>query len=197
MCLVQRIPAFPGRRENLDEHPDAPFTLKMLQSLFPDFKAVLFRLVYHWVCILGYLSLVEQDGLEKPHFTPVEDIPLLEPPDEEYPFTLTTGSLYYQWHSGTMTRRSATLNREYPEVFAAVNPKDAEQIEIKDGERIRVLSRRGEIETAALLTDMVQEKTIFIPLHYKETAAKVLINPSILDNAKVPELLCAVRIEKL
>jgi len=145
----------------------------------------------------AYFSLVEQDGLEKPHFTPVEDIPLVEPPDDDYPFTLTTGSLYYQWHSGTMTRRSAILNREYPEVFAAMNPQDAEQLEIRNGERIRVLSRRGEIETAALLTDMVQEKTIFIPFHYKETATKVLINPSVFKKAKVPELLCAVRIEKL
>jgi len=144
-----------------------------------------------------YFSLVEQDGLGKPHFTPVEDIPLLEPPDKQYPFTLTTGSLYYQWHSGTMTRRSATLNREYPDIFAAMNPKDAGVLDIRNGERIRVLSRRGEIETAALLTDMVQEKTIFIPFHYKETATKVLINPSVLENAKVPELLCAVRIEKL
>lgn len=142
-------------------------------------------------------SLVEQKGLEKPHFTPVEDIPLIEPPDEAYPFTLTTGSLYFQWHSGTMTRRSATLNREYPEVFAAIHPKDAERLEIRNGERIRVLSRRGELETAALLTDMVQEKTLFIPFHYKEIATKVLINPSILATAKVPELLCAVKVEKL
>ncbi|MBN1937550.1 MAG: methyltransferase domain-containing protein [Anaerolineae bacterium] len=40
-------------RKTIDEHPDAPFTLKMLQSLFPDFEPVLFRLVFHWVCILG------------------------------------------------------------------------------------------------------------------------------------------------
>ena len=145
----------------------------------------------------AYFSLVEQDGLEKPHFTPVEAISLIEPPDEEYPFTLTTGSLYYQWHSGTMTRRSATLNREYPEVFAAINPNDAKQLQIRNGERIRILSRRGEIETASLITDMVQEKTLFIPFHYKETAAKVLINPSTMDRANIPESLCAVRIEKL
>ena len=144
-----------------------------------------------------YFSLVEQDGFKKPRFTPVEDIPLIEPTDTKYPFTLTTGSLYYQWHSGTMTRRSATLNREYPEVFAAMHKKDAESFDIRNGERIRVMSRRGEIETAALLTDMVQEKTIFIPFHYKETAARVLINPSLLKKTKVPEYLCAVRVEKL
>ncbi|MFC1501942.1 formate dehydrogenase subunit alpha [bacterium] len=144
-----------------------------------------------------YFSPVEQDGYTKPHFTPVRDIPLIEPTDVTYPFTLTTGSLYYQWHSGTMTRRSATLNREYPEVFAALHRKDAESLNIRNGERIRVISRRGEMETAALLTDMVQEKTIFIPFHYKETAARVLINPSLLKKTKVPDHLCAVRIEKL
>ena len=77
----------------------------------------------------------------------------------------------------------------------AVTP--AERLKIRNGERIRVLSHRGEIETAALLTDMVQEKTIFIPLHYKETATKMLINPSVFDKAKTFELLCAVRVEKL
>lgn len=143
------------------------------------------------------VSPVAQEGRVQPFFTPVEDIPLIEPPNETYPFTLTTGSLYYQWHSGTMTRRSATLNREYPDVFAALNPKDAESLQIRNGERVRVISRRGEIETAALLTDMVQQKTIFIPFHYKETAARVLINPSIANKAKVAEFFCAVRVEKL
>jgi predicted molibdopterin-dependent oxidoreductase YjgC len=139
--------------------------------------------------------LTEQNGKGKEHFTPVEDIPLVEPPDEEYPFTLTTGSLYWHWHSGTMTRRSATLSREYPEVFAAINPKDAEQLGIRKNQRIRVISKRGEIETAAMITDRVQEKTVFIPQHYKNTASKVLMNPSNLTNGKAPEMFCAVRVE--
>jgi|GEM_PF-1818083 len=41
-------------RKTIDEHPDAPFTLNMLQGLFPaDFEPLFFRLVFHWVCILG------------------------------------------------------------------------------------------------------------------------------------------------
>ncbi len=40
-------------RKTIDEHPDAPFTLAMLQSLFDGFEPVLSRLVFHWVCILG------------------------------------------------------------------------------------------------------------------------------------------------
>lgn len=44
-------------RKTIDEHPDAPFTLNMLQALFPEFEPVLFRLVFHWVCILGVYRL--------------------------------------------------------------------------------------------------------------------------------------------
>jgi len=139
--------------------------------------------------------LVEQNGREKEHFTPVQDIPLIEPPDDEYPFILTTGSLYWHWHSGTMTRRSATLSREYPEVFAAINPKDAEQLGIRKNQRIRIISKRGEMETAAMITDKVQAKTVFIPQHYKNTASKVLLNPSNVANGKAPEMFCAVRVE--
>jgi ubiquinone/menaquinone biosynthesis C-methylase UbiE/uncharacterized protein YbaR (Trm112 family) len=41
-------------RKTIDEHPDAPFKLEMLQSLFPSqFEPLCFRLVFHWVCILG------------------------------------------------------------------------------------------------------------------------------------------------
>lgn len=45
-------------RKTIDEHPDAPFELHMLQRLFPgEFRPVLFRLVFHWVCILGVYRL--------------------------------------------------------------------------------------------------------------------------------------------
>ncbi len=48
-------------RKTIDEHPDAPFKLRMLQSLFADgqtgFETLLLRLVFHWVCILGVYRL--------------------------------------------------------------------------------------------------------------------------------------------
>lgn len=45
-------------RKTIDEHPDAPFQLHMLQSLFADdFEALCARLVFHWVCILGVYRL--------------------------------------------------------------------------------------------------------------------------------------------
>jgi SAM-dependent methyltransferase len=45
-------------RTTIDEHPDAPFYLRMLESLFAgDFETLCTRLVFHWVCILGVYRL--------------------------------------------------------------------------------------------------------------------------------------------
>lgn len=45
-------------RKTIDEHPDAPFRLDMLESLFADgFATLCTRLVFHWVCILGVYRL--------------------------------------------------------------------------------------------------------------------------------------------
>ncbi len=51
-------------RKTIDEHPDAPFELHMLQRLFPgDFRPVTFRLVFHWVCILGVYRFLPEEEL--------------------------------------------------------------------------------------------------------------------------------------
>ena len=45
-------------RTTIDEHPDAPFRLRMLESLFErNFEPLCTRLVFHWVCILGVYRL--------------------------------------------------------------------------------------------------------------------------------------------
>jgi SAM-dependent methyltransferase len=45
-------------RKTIDEHPDAPFELRMLDKLFADgFESLCTRLVFHWVCILGVYRL--------------------------------------------------------------------------------------------------------------------------------------------
>jgi SAM-dependent methyltransferase len=50
-------------RRTIDEHPDEPFHLGELQRLFPaDFEPLLFRLVFHWVCILGVYRLAQPEA---------------------------------------------------------------------------------------------------------------------------------------
>jgi ubiquinone/menaquinone biosynthesis C-methylase UbiE len=52
-------------RTTIDEHPDAPFKLRMLESLFEDgFASLCTRLVFHWVCILGVYRLQSTSSCE-------------------------------------------------------------------------------------------------------------------------------------
>jgi formate dehydrogenase alpha subunit len=121
-----------------------------------------------------------------------------ELPDDEYTFVLSTGRVYWHWHTGTMTRRTSTLDREVPAGYVEINPKDAEKLNIQKGDRVRISSRRGQIETQVLVTEKVKEGSVFVPFHFREAAANVLTNPAVDPVAKIPEYkVCAVKIEKI
>jgi formate dehydrogenase alpha subunit len=131
-------------------------------------------------------------------FHAIEYLPPEELPDKEYPYMLTTGRIYVHYHTGTMTRRSPSLNKEVEEGFAEINPRQAKELGIIQGERIKVLSRRGEIEIKADLSERMERGMIFIPFHFVESAANRLTNPAFDPIAKIPEFkVCAVRIEKV
>lgn len=133
----------------------------------------------------------------KGKFHPVEYLPPAEVPDEQYPFVVTTGRIYYHFHTRTMTGRSEALNREAPEGYVEINPADAEKLNICSGVRVRVSSRRGQIVTKALVTDTVPPKTLFIPFHFLEAAANLLTNSALDAIAKIPEYkVCAANLER-
>jgi predicted molibdopterin-dependent oxidoreductase YjgC len=134
---------------------------------------------------LGYFSAVE---FKEPD----------EVPDEEYPLTLTTGRIMFHYHTGSMTRRSEKLHREVPEGYVEISPEDADRLGLGKSESVRVISRRGEIETMAWITRRVPPGVVFIPFHFAEAAANVLTNPALDPVAKIPEYkVGAVRVEKI
>jgi predicted molibdopterin-dependent oxidoreductase YjgC len=124
--------------------------------------------------------------------------PPAEGPDADYPFWLTTGTIFTQYLTGTMTRRCASLHHENPEVFVEINPVDARRLHIEEGEEVAAGSRRGTIKAKALLTERVKPGVVFIPLHYVENAANRLTNPALDPVTKTPEYkVCAVRLDKV
>jgi len=129
-------------------------------------------------------------------FIPVEFIPPSEPTDSSYPFILTTGRSYFHYHTGTMCRRTITLEREEPECMVEINPADAARLEVRQNDPVRVSSRRGSIEVKARVTETVPEGIVFIPFHFREAAANLLTINAVDPNAKIPEFkVCAVALE--
>jgi assimilatory nitrate reductase catalytic subunit len=137
------------------------------------------------------------DGKAK--FHPIDIQPPKEVPDEEYPLILTSGRVVYQYLSGNQTRRIGFLVQQCPEPYVEIHPETAMKLKVSDGERVRVISRRGEGMFPALIVRTIRPDTIFIPYHWGEQlAVNQLTNPALDPTSKIPEFkACAARIEKI
>ena len=96
---------------------------------------------------------------------PADYAPPHEVPDEEYPLWLTTGRVVYHFHTRTKTGRSKELHNAAPDAFIQMSEADAAKYGIKDGEMVRVESRRGHVVAPAKIGD-IEQGVIFIPFHY-------------------------------
>ncbi len=133
----------------------------------------------------------------KGKFFAVEFKEAVELPDEEYPFLFTTGRVLYHFHTGTVSRRSKGLNEIYPEALVEINPHDAQELKVKDGEFIEVTSRRGKIKVKVKITEKSGKGVLFMSFHFHEAAANLLTNAALDPVAKIPEYkVCAVKIKK-
>jgi len=134
------------------------------------------------------------DGLG--HFQPVDYCPPAELPDEEYPYVLMTGRSIFHYHTGTMTRRTPKLDSEVSDGFVQINPADAANGRIRNGDVVTLRSRRGSIDALAKVTTDVPPRMVFVPFHFAEACANVLTNPALDPACKMPEYkVCAVNVE--
>lgn len=129
------------------------------------------------------------DGRE---FTPPAEVP-----DEQYPFTLITGRIGFQFHTGTMTRKSPVLEREAPTAVLEMNPRAAQRLKVGDGSIVAVESRRGELRLPVLITPDIPEDVVFSTFHYSEQNINELTIGAADPVAKIPEFSCAVSIRRI
>lgn len=138
-----------------------------------------------------------KDG--KGNFQGIEYQDPAEKQDLEYPFYLTTGRMFAHFHTGTMTRISPHLDREQTTGYVEINPVDAEDLGIHEGEILVIASRRGEMEVPAKITAAVKPGTLFLPIHFGENPTNVLTSSEAYDPlAKIPEFkVSAVKVRRL
>jgi len=73
--------------------------------------------------------------------------PAAESPDEEFDLWLSTGRVLEHWHSGSMTRRVPELHRAVPNALVFMHPDDAADRDMRRGDEVKIVSRRGEVIT--------------------------------------------------
>jgi len=78
-----------------------------------------------------------------------------------------------------------------------INPQDAEELKVKDGEFVEVSSRRGKIKAKAQVTEKSGKGVVFMSFHFHEAAANLLTNAALDPVSKIPEYkVCAVKVQK-
>jgi formate dehydrogenase alpha subunit len=120
-----------------------------------------------------------------------------ESPGKKFPFVLTTGRQLYQFHTGTMTRKSAAINQVSPTGYVEIHHEDAGKLGIADGDTVEVSTIRGKVSTLAKVTKNIEKGWLFMPFHFHEGPANMLTIDALDPLAKIPEYkACAATIKK-
>jgi predicted molibdopterin-dependent oxidoreductase YjgC len=135
-------------------------------------------------------------GLRAP-FVPVEHDPPVDALDDDFPIRLTTGRRLDSYNTGVQTTsfKSPLRRRESLDI----SPEDAERFDLADGERVRVVSRRGSLEVPVRVDDGLRPGLTFMTLHFQdEVPTNVLTLDATDPKSGTAEFKAtAIRIEKL
>jgi formate dehydrogenase major subunit len=106
-------------------------------------------------------------------FVPVEHDPPVERLSEEFPFRLTTGRRLDDYNTGVQTSgyRSPLRRGECLDI----SPEDATRLGVRDGEVVRVSSRRGAVEVPVRLDEGLRPGLTFMTLHFQDEVATNLL----------------------
>ncbi|MBX3235950.1 MAG: formate dehydrogenase subunit alpha [Nitrospiraceae bacterium] len=130
-------------------------------------------------------------------FVAVEYLPPGEAPSEAYPFVLVTGRILQHYNCGAQTRRTEIMQLVDTDVLE-VHAVDAARLGLKNGDRVRLVSARGEAGLPVLISERVRPGELFTSFHFPDSDLNVLLSSSADDNSKCPEYkVSTVRIEKV
>jgi formate dehydrogenase major subunit len=130
-------------------------------------------------------------------FSVVVDEPPVDKLDEEFPLRLTTGRRLDSYNTGVQSGGFASPLR-FGETID-LSPEDARQLEIADGEQVRVTSRRGSLVAPARVDPALRPGLVFMTMHFPDDIdTNVLTIEAIDPKSGTAEFKAsAVRVEKV
>lgn len=125
-----------------------------------------------------------------------------KPPEEvvdaAYPMWFTTGRVIEHWHTGTMTRNCRELRHANAEALAELHPQDAARLGVKEGDTVRVSSRRGTDTFRVRVTDGARVGLVFVQMHDDQRMCNRITTDAVDPVSRQPEYkICAVKVEKV
>ncbi|WP_025677937.1 formate dehydrogenase subunit alpha [Paenibacillus massiliensis] len=155
-----------------EEHPGTPYLYKGHKFTTPNGKGQLFACEWR---------------------------PPLEQPDQEYPLVLSTVREVGHYSVRTMTGNCRALSLLSDEPGRVqMSREDAASLGIEDGQLVRIVSRRGQVISRALVTDRVAKGATYMTYHFWIGACNELTVDELDPVSKTPEFkYCAIRIEAI
>jgi predicted molibdopterin-dependent oxidoreductase YjgC len=135
-------------------------------------------------------------GLRAP-FVPVDHDPPVDKLTEDFPIRLTTGRRLDSYNTGVQSggytsplRRGESLD---------ISPEDAERYSLVEGEPVRVVSRRGQLEVPVRIDPGLRPGLTFMTLHFQDDVATNILTIDATDpkSGTAEFKATAIRIEKL
>jgi formate dehydrogenase major subunit len=154
-----------------------------IAALSPTFSGVSFKFLdevgsVQWPCnekapmgtpIMHVDNFVRGKGL----FIETAYVPTDERTTRKFPLILTTGRILSQYNVGAQTRRTENVIW-YHEDLLEIHPSDAELRGIRNGDRVSLSSRKGDITLEAIVTERVPPGVVYTTFHDPETGANVV-----------------------
>jgi predicted molibdopterin-dependent oxidoreductase YjgC len=130
-------------------------------------------------------------------FVPVDHDPPVDRLDADFPIRLTTGRRLDSYNTGVQSagyrsplRRGETLD---------LSPEDAARLRVAEGERVRIVSRRGAVEAPIRVDDALRPGLAFMTFHFQDEVAVNLLTIDATDpkSGTAEFKATAIRVEKL
>jgi formate dehydrogenase major subunit len=157
--------------------------MEEIARLTPTFAGISFARIdelgsIQWPCDAAHphgtpTMHVEEFVRGKGRFMLTEYVPTSEKVNAKYPLILTTGRILSQYNVGAQTRRTPN-NRWHDEDRLEIDPHDAEQRGIRDGDWVGVSSRAGETVLRATISARMQPGVVYTTFHFPGSGANVI-----------------------
>lgn len=130
-------------------------------------------------------------------FCPYEAAP--EEPSSDFPFWLCTGRVLEHWHTGSMTMRVKQLRNAMPKAYVELNPEDAAEKGITNGDLVKLTTVRGEMVLPAWINGRGRPPrgSVFVPFFDETKLINQLTRDTVCPVSKEPDYKkCATQVEK-
>ena len=106
---------------------------------------------------------------------------------KRFPFSLSTGNIMF--HLGTYSNNSEVLKEIYPECRVEINPYDAKDLNINNGDTVEIISPNSGLRLKAKVTKKATRGVVFIPSNFDHVPVNLLYDRECIPMVKILKVI--------